>query len=133
MREAWIAGTNMGHRSGCSASHWQNRTQIRSGCFLIVSKHTAQSFPAFNFSGRPPHCRLRCNQSVADPLVVSLSVKMVQDAGCGFSQRSLPEKDHMRQALFFDRSHKPLHIGIQVGRARRQAHRFNSTSLPGQD
>jgi hypothetical protein len=76
-REAWIAGTKMGGHSGCSASNRQHRTQIRSGCFsIVVSKLTTQSFPAFNFSGRPPHRRLRRNQSVADPLVVSLSMKI---------------------------------------------------------
>ena len=72
---------------------------------MIVPQHAAQSFPARHVSGREAHFLPRLDQSVANPLVVSLRMKMAQELSYGDPQRAFPEKDHALEALLFDRAH----------------------------
>ena len=64
-------------------------------------------------------------QDVALPLVVSLGMEMVDVFAQRPPQRALAEQDHPGQALFLDRPHPALRVGIQVRTARRQRERHD--------
>ena len=51
----------------------------RSGCFaVVVPQQSAQSFAARDFAGCPAYLFPRCDQEVADPLMIALRMKMLK-------------------------------------------------------
>ena len=67
----------------------------------------------------------REQQDVALPLVISLSVEMLDIFAERSPQRALTEENHLRQALLLHRPDPALRIGIQIRVARRQHERFD--------
>ena len=75
----------------------------RSGCFaVVVPQQSAQSFAASDFAGCPAHLFPRCDQNVAEPLMVALRMKVENEFLRGISQRSLSEEDHAPEAFLLD-------------------------------
>jgi hypothetical protein len=70
---------------------------------------------------------IRHDQAVAETLVVSLAIMMRHEFVNRRTQRTLSEQDHPVQTGFPDGSDKPLGVGIQTWRSRRQLHGLHST------
>ena len=62
----------------------------------------------------------RFEQRVPEPLMVALSVIMMDALSDGTAQRWLTEKDHPLQALALDRQNKPFDVCVQIRRTVRQ-------------
>src|SRR5665811_2636866 len=65
----------------------------------------------------------REQQEVVLPLMVPLSMVMLDEFAQGSSQGALTKQNHLRQALLFHRPATALRIGIQVRAAGRQHER----------
>ena len=83
-----------------------------------LTQHAAESLPAHNFTSGAVRFLTRLNQSVVQPLMVSLLVIMSQESNYGGLQPSLPEKDHPMEALVLHGTHETLDVRRQIGRAR---------------
>ncbi len=57
----------------------------------------------------------RFEQRVPEPLMVTLSVIMMDALSDGTAQRWLTEKDHPLQALALDRQNKPFDGTVKLG------------------
>src|ERR1019366_10604247 len=69
----------------------------------------------------------REQQDVVLPLMIALSMVMLDVFAQCAPQGALAEEDHLGQALFLHRPDPALRTGIQVRAARRQRERFNPT------
>ena len=67
----------------------------------------------------------REQQDIALPLMVSLSMVMLDIFAQRPPQGALTEQNNLGQALFLHRPDPALRMGIQVGAARRQRERFD--------
>ena len=67
----------------------------------------------------------RKQEDVTLPLVIALSMVMLDVFAQGPPQRALAEEDHLGQALLLHRSDPALRIGIQVRAAGRQREWFD--------
>ena len=94
---------------------------------MIIAQKPVQSLVAPH---RPLAVALRIprkKQDVALPLVIPLSMEMVDIVAQRPAQGALAEEDYLGQALLLDRPDPALRIGIQVRAVRRQRERFNPT------
>jgi hypothetical protein len=92
---------------------------------MVITQEPAQSLAALH---RPLTTNVRIpreQQDVALPLVISLSVEMLDIFAQRPSQRTLTEEHHLGQALLLHRPDPALRIGIQVRAARWQHERFD--------
>jgi ABC-type uncharacterized transport system substrate-binding protein len=92
---------------------------------MIVAQEPAQPLAAAHGPLGLLTRRPREQQDVALPLVIPLGMEMVDVFAQRPPQRALAKEDHLGQALFLDRPHPALGVGIQVRAARRQRERFN--------
>ena len=58
---------------------------------------------------------------IAEPLMISLGVKMLEIRSDSAAQRALAEEYHSRKTFFFETSKIPFQIGVQIGTPRRKA------------
>ena len=70
----------------------------------------------------------RSNDGVAQRLVVPFGVIMDRELVNSTTQRRFTQNNHAVQALFLDAANKPLGEGVQIGRARGQANRFEPST-----
>src|SRR5580704_2383201 len=91
---------------------------------MVIAQEPAQSLAAPHWPLALPIRHPRKQQDVALPLMIPLSVEMVDVVAQRSPQRLFAEEDHFGQALLLDRPDPALRIGIQVGTARRQRERF---------
>ena len=95
---------------------------------MVITQEPAQSLAALH---RPLTTNVRIpreQQDIALPLVISLSVEMLDIFAQRPSQRALTEEHHLHhlgQALLLHRPDPALRIGIQVRAARWQHERFD--------
>ena len=71
----------------------------------------------------------RFEQRVPEPLMVALSVIMMDELSDGTAQRLLTEEDHPLQALALDQQNKPFDISVQIRRTVRQPNDVRSGVL----
>src|SRR6266851_6134575 len=64
----------------------------------------------------------RKEQSVALALMIPLVMIMRYVLRQHMAERRFPKQHQPRQTLFFDRSHPPLRVGVEIRRPRRQWH-----------
>ena len=71
----------------------------------------------------------RFEQRVPKPLMVALSVIMMDELSDGTAQRLLTEEDHPLQALALERQNKPFDISVQIRLTVRQPNDVRSGVL----
>jgi hypothetical protein len=92
---------------------------------MVITQEPAQSLAALH-GPLTTNVRIpREQQDIAPPLVVSLSVEMLDIFAQCPSQRALTEENHLGQALLLHRPDPALRIGIQVRAACRQHERLD--------
>ena len=92
----------------------------KSGRFaVVVPQHSAQSLPAHHFTRRAANFFAGLYQPVAEPLMVTLCMKMEDEFSNGFEQSRFPEEDQPMEALVLDRSHEAFEIRTQIWRTGR--------------
>jgi hypothetical protein len=98
----------------------------------MVPQHAAEPFPALNLASRTTDFLAALDQSVAQPLVIPLRVKVSEKVGGGLPQRRFAEEDLAIQAFLFQAAHEAFQMGIQIGRTRRRSGRASCGRLiPG--
>ena len=88
---------------------------------IVETQHPAESLHASNWAETGPGAVAGFDQSVVETLMIPLRVIMGDEVVGSPAERSFTEEDHAVKTLVFDRSDKSFGIGVQVGRARRQA------------
>jgi hypothetical protein len=66
---------------------------------VVVAQQPAQALAAYHFTGRPSGLFAGLNQPVADSLMTSLGMKMIDERTCGNLQRPLSEEDGLVSRL----------------------------------
>lgn len=103
---------------------------VRSGCgAVVILAHAAEALAALNRARRSSNLLARVDELVLKPLMVALGVVVSQILADGVPQGTFAEEDHPVQALFLDRAHEPLQMGVQVRRARREQCRLDAGLL----
>ncbi len=92
---------------------------------MVVTQEPTQSLAALHRSFTTNVRIPREQQDIALPLVISLSVEMLDIFAQRPPQRALTEKNELGQALLLHRPDPALRIGIQVRAARRQQERLD--------
>ena len=82
---------------------------------VVVSQYPTQSFAALDFPSVLSDFITRFDDLVGKALVISFFVIMPDERFDHPTQRLLAEKDHSRQALFFETPKKAFEIGVQIG------------------
>lgn len=82
---------------------------------MIVLEKSTESFTTFDLSTDQSNFLARFDQLVAQSLMVSFSMEMVQVAGDGSSQRPLAEEDYSLEAFGLQTQVKPFEMGVQIG------------------
>src|SRR5260370_30919184 len=77
---------------------------------MVIAQETAQSLAAAHWPLALPIGYPRKQQDVALPLMIPLSVEMVDVVAQRSPQRLFAEEDHFGQALLLDRPHPALRI-----------------------
>src|SRR5512140_1070979 len=93
---------------------------------VIVAQHAAEALSALDRTRSPIDRCAAVDQSVVQPLVISLPVKVSKELDSGLPQRRLPEEDHAIQALLLQAPHESLQMRVEVRRTRRKPDRFHA-------
>ena len=94
--------------------------ELLCGGAVVITEQTAQSLTTSHLPVRTADAFFRFEQRVPEPLMVALSVIMMDELSDGRAQRLLTEEDHPLQALALDRQNKPFDISVQIRRTVRQ-------------
>ena len=81
--------------------------ELLCGGAVVITEQTAQSLTTSHLPVRTADAFFRFEQRVPEPLMVALSVIMMDELSDGTAQRLLTEEDHPLQALALDRQNKP--------------------------
>ena len=81
---------------------------------MIVVQQAAEPFAAFNRARDRSDFLGRLDDSIIEPLMISLLVIMCQEFGAGVSQRPFTEEDQLVKTLRFQAEVKSLQMGIQI-------------------
>ena len=81
---------------------------------MVIAEQAAQSLTTSHLPVRTADAFFRFEQRVPEPLMVALSVIMMDELSDGTAQRLLTEEDHPLQALALDRQNKPFDISVQI-------------------
>ena len=103
--------------------------ELLCGVAVVITEQTAQSHTTSHLPVRTADASFRFEQRVPEPLMVALSVIMMDELSDGTTQRSLTEEDHPLQALALDRQNKPFDISVQIRRTVRQPNDVSSGVL----
>ena len=98
-------------------------------CAAIEAKHPAEPLEALDWSDRRLVAATLLDQSIVEPLMISLRVVMSRELASSLPKRSFSEEDHSVEALFLDRSDESLGVGVQIRRSMRQADHLNTGVL----
>ena len=93
----------------------------------VIAQEPTQSLAALHRPLAVDVCIAREQQDVVLPLMIALSMVMLDVFAQGAPQGALAEEDHLGQALLLHRPDPALRVGIQVRATRRQRERFNPT------
>jgi len=85
------------------------------GFAIVVVEHASQPLTTLDSSDRFCRCLQRNDQPIAEPLVIALSVIVLNEFADRFAQRVFTKKDHPFQTAFFDRSDKSFRVRVQIG------------------
>ena len=96
---------------------------------MVITEQTAQSLTTSRLPVRTADPFFRFEQRVPEPLMVALSVIMMDELRDGTTQRWLTEEDHPLQALALDRQNKSFDISVQIRRTVRQPNDVRSGVL----
>ena len=96
---------------------------------MVIAEQAAQSLTTSHLPVRTADAFFRFEQRVPKPLMVALSVIMMDELSDGTAQRLLTEEDHPLQALALDRQNKPFDISVQIRRTVRQPNDVRSGVL----
>ena len=88
--------------------------ELLCGGAVVIAEQTAQSLTTSHLPVRTADAFFRFEQRVPEPLMVALSVIMMDELSDGTTQRWLTEEDHPLQALALDRQNKPFDISVQI-------------------
>ena len=110
-------------------SNWRARTPLLCGVAVVIAEQAAQSLTTSHLPVRTADAFFRFEQRVPTPLMVALSVIMMDELSDGTTQRWLTEEDHPLQALALDRQNKPFDVSVQIRRTVRQPHDVRSGVL----
>jgi hypothetical protein len=95
--------------------------RVSSGCAAVIIEEPAESLSTANpIDAIDRRCAV--NEFVAEPLVIPLSVVMLDEFGNRPSEMTFTARDHPVEALVLDRAHEPFGIGIRIRRPRRRLH-----------
>lgn len=86
----------------------------------IVTQHPAKAFVADKFTLGATDFFARIDDSVLQPLVMSRRMIMDNVLTDSMPQHLLAEKDHLGKVFVLQASEKPLKMGVQIRRSRRQ-------------
>ena len=89
---------------------------------VVIAEQAAQSLTTSHLPVGTTDAFFRFEQCVPEPLIVALSVIMMDELSDGTAQRWLTEEDHPLQALALDRQNKPFDVSVQIRRTVRQPH-----------
>ncbi len=103
--------------------------ELLCGGAVVITEQTAQSLTTSHLPVRTADAFFRFEQRVPKPLMVALSVIMMDELSDGTTQRWLTEEDHPLQALALDRQNKPFDISVQIRRTVRQPNDVSSGVL----
>ena len=81
---------------------------------MVITQEPTQSLTALHGAGAADACIAGEQQDVVLPLMISLSMLMLDVFAQGAPQRTLAKKDYLGQALLLHRPNPALRIGIQV-------------------
>ena len=94
--------------------------ELLCGVAVVIAEQAAQSLTTSHLPVRTADAFFRFEQRVPEPLMVALSVIMMDELSDGTAQRLLTEEDHPLQALALDRQNKPFDVSVQIRRTVRQ-------------
>ena len=86
---------------------------------MVVLQKAAESVPTFDVPTSLPDFLARFEDLVAEPLMVSLAMEMVQVSVDGSSQRPFAEEDHLFDAFGLEAQVEPFQVRVQIGASRR--------------
>src|SRR5271156_6759296 len=92
---------------------------------MIITQEPTQSLTALHRPGAADACIAGEQQHVVLPLMIALSMVMLDVFAQGAPRGALAEEDYLGQALLLHRPDPALRIGIQVRAARRQHKRLD--------
>ena len=118
-RRRYVPYLSRADHSGCALASRRS---------LVVTQHATQSRPATNPARLSSDA---VDQPVPKTLVIALPMIVRDESLNGVSKVALTEWNHPVEALFPDRPHEPLGIGIGVGRLPRCQNDANPRSLEG--
>ena len=110
-------------------SNWRARTPLLCGVAVVIAEQAAQSLTTSHLPVRTADAFFRFEQRVPEPLMVALSVIMMDELSDGTAQRWLTEEDHPLQALALDRQNKPFDVSVHIRRTVRQPNDVSSGVL----
>jgi hypothetical protein len=82
------------------------------GLSIVIGQQSAQALLAIDWPDFLAHFRLRGDQLIVEPLMVTLGMIMTQVTSNGIAQRRFTHQDHPTHRLLFDRAHKPFAVGV---------------------
>ena len=94
--------------------------ELLCGGTVVIAEQAAQSLTTSHLPVRTANAFFRFEQRVPEPLMVALSVIMMDELSDGTAQRWLTEKERPLQALALDRQNKPFDVSVQIRRTVRQ-------------
>jgi hypothetical protein len=94
---------------------------------MVIAQEPTQSLAALHRPLGGDVCIARKQQDAVLPLMIALSMVMLDVFAQCAPQGALAEEDYLGQALLLHRPDPALRIGIQVRAACRQCKRFNPT------
>ena len=103
--------------------------ELLCGVAVVIAEQAAQSLTTSHLPVRTADAFFRFEQRVPEPLMVALSVIMMDELSDGTAQRLLTEEDHPLQALALDRQNKPFDVSVQIRRTVRQPNDVSSGVL----
>ena len=99
------------------------------GVAVVITEQAAQSLTTPHVAMETADAFFCFEQRVPEPLMVALSMIMMDELSDGPAQRLLTEEDHPIQALALDRQNKPFDVGVQIRRTVRQPNDVSSSVL----
>ena len=104
-------------------------TELLCSGAVVITEQAAQSLTTSHLPVGTADAFFRFDQCIPEPLMVALSMIMMDELGDGTAQRWLTEEDHPLQALALDRQHKPFDVSVQIRRTVRQPNDISSGVL----
>ena len=118
-----VAVAGLGDPVVCRNSADQSRR------FSIVEiEQSSEPRPASNVSSHKGRRRGSLEQLVATPLMIPLSMVVLDILVDEASEMAFTQRDHATETLVFDRPDKPLRIGIEIGTPCGETDRVDSTA-----